>query len=243
MLNFYVVFNSKVNVFFPNTEAIATVILQTDTFIKARKIDIKIIGRAKTEWHEYEYQNDYDGCNRTEFIPYGAEMLYLNSYAVLWASMDGTNMLPPGNYQFPFKFVIPANSPPNMSGEYGNVRYFVKANIDIPWAIDESRYMGFSVCPLIDLNLNGQLALPVVTGSTEMETKCCSCTSYPLTITVNLPKTGYVPGETVAVRVDLNNTTTSIVTSIELGITSSMVFTGHCEATIYMDIHGFDNKL
>lgn len=71
-----------------------------------------------------------------------------------------------------------------MTGEYGNISYRIRTNMDIPWAIDEERICEFSVCPFVDLNNDRRLKLPVVTTCMEIESRCFSCTSFPLELKV-----------------------------------------------------------
>uniref|UniRef100_A0A914P6Z7 Arrestin C-terminal-like domain-containing protein n=1 Tax=Panagrolaimus davidi TaxID=227884 RepID=A0A914P6Z7_9BILA len=229
MLNYWVSFNSKRPIFFPNTQATATVYLETDRTLNARKIDIRVSGIAKTYWNEYYTYFDCNNQARTDTIPYGAEVVYINAYRILWSSQDGTNRLPPGKYQFPFIFDIPLNAPPCIGGgyEYGSMTYRVRTNIDIPWATDEERFCSFAVYPLVDLNLNPQLAQTAFTIGTEVESKCCSCSSYPCNVEVSIPKSGYIPGETIQLNIKIVNTTSWKIAKIEYGIVENLVFTGY----------------
>uniref|UniRef100_A0AC34FAU7 Arrestin C-terminal-like domain-containing protein n=1 Tax=Panagrolaimus sp. ES5 TaxID=591445 RepID=A0AC34FAU7_9BILA len=199
MLDYRVSFNTKHAVFPPNSQVTATVYLQTDKVLKARKIDINIMGVAKTSWEEYYTTYDCDGNPYTEVIYYGSKIFYINAYSILWKSPDGKNLLQPGKYQFPLTFVIPANAPPSMSGTYGHISYRVRTNIDIPWAPDEERFCEFSV---------------------------------------SMNKTGYVPGENIALKIRIDNETSWKVTKFEIGIVESLFYTGHRQS--YMYYSGFE---
>ena len=60
--------------------------------------------------------------------------------------------------------MIPKEAPPNGQSQYGNIRYYVKANIDVPWAFDKFFVMGFTVVPFIDLNIDRSLAMSVISA-------------------------------------------------------------------------------
>uniref|UniRef100_A0AC34FNW1 Arrestin C-terminal-like domain-containing protein n=1 Tax=Panagrolaimus sp. ES5 TaxID=591445 RepID=A0AC34FNW1_9BILA len=223
MLDFRVFLNTKHAVFPPNSQVAATVYLHTDKVLKARKIDVRVIGIAKTSWQEY-HTTHYDGQSHTDTEYFNAEIYYLNAYVILWKSHEGSNILQPGLYQFPLAFLIPANAPPSMKGDHGYISYRIRINIDIPWAPDEERFCEFSVCPIIDLNCDRRLALPAATGFMDTETNCCSCVSYPLEIKVSIPKTGYIPGEHILVKIRIDNKTSLKIPKFEIAIMENLLF-------------------
>lgn len=58
----------------------------------------------------------------------------------------------PGKYEYPFRFVLPKNIPSTYNGSHGNIRYYLKANIDIPMAPDPEDERVFTVMAPIDFN-------------------------------------------------------------------------------------------
>uniref|UniRef100_A0A914YP96 Arrestin-like N-terminal domain-containing protein n=1 Tax=Panagrolaimus superbus TaxID=310955 RepID=A0A914YP96_9BILA len=153
MQDFRISLNSTTNVFFANSEVHGTVYLKTEEPLKARKIEVSIIGRAKAAFNQLRGSISYYYC---------LSRSYIEIEEILWESDGDTNKIAAGNYQFPFKFVIPINCPPNISATYGNIKYYVQAKIDVPWAFNKNFVAGFSVCPFIDLNIDSRLASPVI---------------------------------------------------------------------------------
>uniref|UniRef100_A0AC35EXZ4 Arrestin-like N-terminal domain-containing protein n=1 Tax=Panagrolaimus sp. PS1159 TaxID=55785 RepID=A0AC35EXZ4_9BILA len=153
MQDFRVSLNSTTNVFFANSEVNGTVYLKTEEPLKARKIQVSIIGRAKVAFNNLIGTTSYYYCSK---IP------YIEIENVLWKSENDENKIGAGIYEFPFKFIIPCNCPPNVSSMYGNIKYFVKGTIDVPMGFNKNFVIGFSVCPFIDLNADIRLGAPVI---------------------------------------------------------------------------------
>lgn len=57
-----------------------------------------------------------------------------------------------GVHQYPFSFQLPNQLPTSFEGQYGNVRYYVQAKADRPWAFDYKFKAGFTVNAFVDLN-------------------------------------------------------------------------------------------
>lgn len=57
-----------------------------------------------------------------------------------------------GYYEYPFSFQLPHQLPTSFEGQHGNVRYFVRAKAERPWAFDYEFKAGFSVNTFVDLN-------------------------------------------------------------------------------------------
>lgn len=120
--------------------------LKTDESIKARKIEVKINGRAKTGFHHQVWLT--------------STRIYLDEAIILWS--DDSERIGPGVFELPFKFTIPVNAPPNVNGIYGNIKYFVEASIDVPMGLNKKTTVGFSTIPFIDLNVDSKFGSPII---------------------------------------------------------------------------------
>lgn len=73
-------------------------------------------------------------------------------------------MLAPGEYSFPFQFHIPSeNLPTSVEGNFGHVRYWLKAFIDRPWRFDITTRAVFTVIELVDINVAPGLLVSIRT--------------------------------------------------------------------------------
>uniref|UniRef100_A0A914PSW6 Arrestin C-terminal-like domain-containing protein n=1 Tax=Panagrolaimus davidi TaxID=227884 RepID=A0A914PSW6_9BILA len=217
MEDFKISLISTKNVFYANSEVNGIVCLKTEKPLKARKIHVSINGRAKAKFHHQRGKHTYH---------YSSTQFYIQEEFILWECKNGSNKIPAGNYQFPFKFKIPINAPKNITEEYGNIRYFIKANINVPWSFDKSVILEFSVFPFIDLNVDSRLAEPVI----NYLEKSGAFSSKAVKITLKMPKMGYVCGETISIHVSIENESKSEIKSVESGIYATYIFTATDES-------------
>jgi hypothetical protein len=76
-------------------------------------------------------------------------------YNVAYYAVAGiTEVLPAGEHSFPFSMMLPNHLPSSFEGEYGYVRYTVKATLDRPWKFDHEVKAAFTVLSHLDLNLD-----------------------------------------------------------------------------------------
>ena len=62
---------------------------------------------------------------------------------------------PAGRHSYNFEMEIPTTAPSSFEGQYGYVRYSVKAIIDRPWKFDHDVKAAFTVIGALDLNAEG----------------------------------------------------------------------------------------
>ena len=62
-------------------------------------------------------------------------------------------VLQPGDYSYPFQFLIPnQNMPTSVEGSHGYVRYWLKGIIDRPWRFDITTTAVFTMLEYVDIN-------------------------------------------------------------------------------------------
>ena len=72
-------------------------------------------------------------------------------------------VLAPGEYTFPFQFHIPSeNLPTSVEGNFGHVRYWLKAFIDRPWRFDITTGAFFTVIEHVDINVAPGLLVSIL---------------------------------------------------------------------------------
>ena len=112
---------------------------------KINKVCLKAYGRAYVSfWVRHEEKNE--SCTD--------EKTYLKTHLTLWDKHNagGQKEMPAGKHQYPFSITIPYDAPPSVDIHGGNIRYSLKAELDIPWAIDKHHNITFTVGASIDAN-------------------------------------------------------------------------------------------
>lgn len=116
------------------------------------------------------------------------------------------NVLPPGRHSFPFTFMLPINSamPPTFREEYGEIKYYLTAEIDRPGIRYNHRtYRPITVLDFVDTNRPQYLN---EMSNNQSKTMCCLfCKSKPIILTAKIPATAWCPGEILPVEVTVDN--------------------------------------
>lgn len=131
--------------------------------------------------------------------------MYISNKMPLFGSANGEPVeLPSGLHKYDFQFPLPALIPPSFEGSYGNIRYRVEAELDVPWGFDKEYKLQFTVVRRDELNSQPELGIPV--HLEEVNNFCCwCCESDPLLMTVTLPFAGFVPCQDIPVKVSYVN--------------------------------------
>ncbi|EGT40904.1 CBN-ARRD-19 protein [Caenorhabditis brenneri] len=220
-------FDQPQEVFFPGQPISGRVILITEEKYKARAVNIKFEGCAKTDWDDHESVRRVDAEGKAHYVQqrvnYSANVKYLESTALLWACRDGTNELAAGKYVWPFSYNLPANIPPSFEGKYGYIRYSVTAEVDRPWRFDKAKKRCITVSPLLDLNILPHAMTPLHDEASDTVGCCCFKKGY-LEMRVDIPKTGFVPGETVPINLHILNHSSVPVTEVKAKILQQCKF-------------------
>uniref|UniRef100_A0A915DP86 Arrestin C-terminal-like domain-containing protein n=1 Tax=Ditylenchus dipsaci TaxID=166011 RepID=A0A915DP86_9BILA len=198
-------------------------------FILGKLYLADVTGKAKTSWTVYESrtQSSQSTGARThsESIPYSAEIVYLDLQMCVWQSPQSTNqILPAGLHDFPFTFTLPAHCPPSFEGTVGFIRYCCKAKIDRPWKFDDTTRCSFTVMPMFDLNTIHYASLPVQKEVTKNIGVLCFKHGR-ITARISLAKSGYVPGESVILSVDITNSSSKDVHKVETSLIETATYT------------------
>ncbi|CAD5215180.1 unnamed protein product [Bursaphelenchus okinawaensis] len=216
-------------VFFPGEVVDGYVLIKSREPIKAREIAIAISGKAKSTWTMWE-QYSANRSTKSEAVPYWAEIIYIDLVNTLWTPPPTSSVLPAGENKFPFSFLLPSNAPPTFEGKVGYIRYFLRVKIERPWLFDYKAFLGFTVTPHFDLTSLSYASLPI------FKTVCKQLGTLwfkhgTIEVKINLSKSGYVPGESVVLHVDVKNNTSKDIQRIESSLVQYSYYTAHRHAT------------
>lgn len=189
---------------------------------------MQVEGRAHTEWTESHTRSVSNGrggtSSQTYHETYSATEVYVDLRIHLWPNAPAPDeMMPAGQFVFPFAFQIPENAPSSFSGSHGSILYVCKAVIDRPWRFDSKCKVPFTVVGLVDLNLQ-QNALTPIRDSKSKEMGCCCCVSGHLQCDVDIPRGGFVPGESIPLTFSISNSSRSAVTETKVKLVENVVF-------------------
>ncbi|XP_057336058.1 arrestin domain-containing protein 17 [Microplitis mediator] len=221
--DFRIIFDNPWNTYYPGQTVSGRVIVVLDSIKKIRGINIRIKGEANTCWATDRQELNHEGkYEKQEETVTGHEEYFNMQYYLLGSS--GTEFeLPIGEHFYPFNCALPQNLPSSFEHDYGYIRYTVKATIDRPWKFDHEVKTAFTVVSNFDLNKEPRAAEPV---HLEMsKTFCCLCCgSPPLKVNAIMPVRGYVPGQAMAIRVNVENESGIIVNQVKLILRKIVTF-------------------
>ncbi|CAD6242599.1 GSCOCG00009532001-RA-CDS [Cotesia congregata] len=222
--DFRIVFDNPWSTYYPGQTVTGRVIVVLDAVKKVRGITVKVKGEANVCWatdrQELNNEGKYD--NETQTVTGHEE--YFNMEYYLLGSPSGSEIeLPIGEHSYPFQCPLPPNLPSSFEHDHGYVRYTVKASIDRPWKFDHQVKIAFTVVSNFDLNKEARALEPV---NLEMsKTFCCLCCgSPPLKVNIMMPVKGYVPGQAMMIRVNVENHSGIVVDTIKLILRKIVTF-------------------
>ncbi|KAH3771920.1 arrestin domain-containing protein 17-like isoform X1 [Dreissena polymorpha] len=187
--------------------------------MKVRSISLLFMGQAKTLWtHKH-------GKSKTKYS--GREM-YLEKTLTLFpaAGTIGDSIEhPSGNHAYPFSIDLLPSFPSSFEGKLGHVRYFCKATIDRPWKFNSQKMRAFTVIHHLDLNLLQNAVFPIHGEVTQTLHGCC-CDAGEITASLDVGKSGFVPGEPLNYHIYIDNKTDNPVNKVFLFLIQHVKYTG-----------------
>ncbi|XP_033634067.1 arrestin domain-containing protein 3-like [Asterias rubens] len=180
---------------------------------KVKGIWVQFKGEAKNKWKE-ETEISVGDVDVSYTSKNKAKEEYFDSVKVLFGAGEQDPVIkdlgiPSGTHTYPFEYEIPyASMPAPFEGRYGYVKYTMEATVSLERAIVNTLHTEVKQFSMfgqeLDLNVLPGMETPV--KKEEQITNCCGCGStVEMTITVELPKQGYVPGEPIYFNGQIDN--------------------------------------
>ncbi|KAL5256054.1 hypothetical protein ACHWQZ_G011313 [Mnemiopsis leidyi] len=194
----------KPPVYFAGETISGKVLLHVNHPIFIRGLFIQIKGDCNVHWTEK--------CNG-----YKAEPRHYRNYqqCLGWSHFFLGNprtlvTLEPGAHEFEFNYTLPRKIPSSFEGSHGNIRYFVMSQLDWPGGNHfQQTLQCVTVNSIFDLNLS-----PESKSSEERKTEHHQVLlRRSLKATLNVPRKGFVPGQTVTAFASVDNKTMHSVLS------------------------------
>ncbi|XP_055324776.1 arrestin domain-containing protein 17-like [Sitodiplosis mosellana] len=148
---------------------------------------------------------------------YIAEELYLNKRIYFVSGGSGDARLAAGIHNYSFECDLPTSLPTTMESENGYIRYVARVVFDIPLWPSKIITQPFTVIKPVDLNTVPTLRYPITFEKTDTITGIdwlCWLYADPMKISVRIPLSGYVPGQTIKVQINVSNQTGQPISGI-----------------------------
>jgi sporulation-control protein spo0M len=125
----------------------------------------------------------------------------------LWAPTAHNDKLPPGEYDFPFEFALPAVLPPTFNGEFTRIVYLVSAKIDRPLHADMHCELPLKV-------------LPVPLTDADKPVRAAAHSPQGIKVELTLTASGYYPGDHIQGTLLVTGTEADRITAATVEIVS-----------------------
>lgn len=179
-------------VYWSGSEITGTLILTVDEPKSYNYIKVYLEGKAYVRWTS----------GRTHYI---GNLRILDSSELLWtkqqAQPDGR--IQPGQYNFPFRFVLPPRLPRSYEGSYGWIRYTLGARIGTG-LMKFDRVIESRITVIQNVYITAAMYRPIRLEK-QKTVGCLCCAAGSITTTVETPKTGYCAGDNIPLQVTVEN--------------------------------------
>ncbi|XP_011169897.1 arrestin domain-containing protein 17 [Solenopsis invicta] len=214
--DFRIAFDNQWSTYYPGQTVTGNIIVVLDSTKKIRGISVKVKGEANTCWATAEEEMDEKGQYRDDSQTVTAHEEYFETkYYLVGSSSGGEIEIQSGEHKFPFTCTLPANLPSSFESDFGHIRYTVKATMDRPWKFDQDVKSPFTVIAPLDLNQEPR-ATELVQQEMSKTFCCLCCGTPPLTVNFSLPARGYVPGQSMPIKINVENASNIRVNTIKL---------------------------
>ncbi|GJQ78378.1 hypothetical protein Trydic_g22204 [Trypoxylus dichotomus] len=191
-----------------------------------RGVYVKLKGVVKISWSEKQ-RSGVGSKKNTRYITYYAKHEYFNDKIYLAGAEDGEKYdLSEGDYDYKFQYDLPNHLPSSFKGNHGSIEYTIKAALDIPFGFDDEEETILDISSPVHLSEMAYLQRPDHRKA-QKNLCCCCCQSGAITLEMHLEKTGYVYGERIPIKLDLENGSSTKITEVECKL--KKIITYHSE--------------
>ncbi|KAK3910462.1 Arrestin domain-containing protein 3 [Frankliniella fusca] len=177
--------------------------------------------------------------------------VYLDREGYLLGSDSGEEaLLSPGEHEYPFECALPQALPSSFTGSLGHIRYTVRAAMRPSTGREESLKLAYTVIQPLDLNTLPQIAIRFdfhalhchqepIDKKNSKHFWCLCCSSGPLSMSLQVPKRGFVPGETIPFYLQVSNNAGSyVVRDVMVKLLQRVAWHANCEKSFEVNVVG-----
>ncbi|XP_060068826.1 arrestin domain-containing protein 4-like, partial [Ylistrum balloti] len=187
----------------------AIVRLQLEEPLEVRGLVAKLHGYAKTDWRESVGPNSFKRGGRQEIVNLENKLFM--------AMSSGVKTYGIGPHEFRVKFDLPRDIPSSFEGTNGFIRYilYVLARTDAKTEMLDPKNVHV-ICPL-DLNMDPINGMPW-SRSESKDVGLFPCIAGKVSMSFQVDKRGYCPGETIMLFGQIHNNSKMIITASKCSI-------------------------
>ncbi|CRK98592.1 CLUMA_CG012462, isoform A [Clunio marinus] len=180
---------------------------------KINKIICMFHGYAKCKWYEER------GVSPNVYIDVlrGRES-YVDETFCLLSDSDGKQVeLTTGEHNFDASYDLPSNIPTSFWCRNGQIKYKVRIVVDRSWKMNSNYDFPFTVIQPLNLNSEG-LSLRHPIKEEKAKNFMLDFTSEKLYMSASIPFSGYVPGQSINVFLEVNNQSKTHVKEVKISL-------------------------
>lgn len=204
--------NNPQGIFYAGQSMSGSVVLNLSEPDSVNAISIKIEGFTVVNWSERRPQGQ-----RRRSRHFSGRQDYLNTLTYLVGGQpNGPAVnLPQGTHVFKFSCVLPDSLPTSFEGQYGHIRYTATVLVERPTKKNTTYREAFTVLRHVNLNDDPSLRVP---KKLELSKTFgwWVFKSDPLNIVVEIPCTGFVPGQPIPVTVRWDNSSNASIHGVRI---------------------------
>ncbi|KAF8382593.1 hypothetical protein PRIPAC_71735 [Pristionchus pacificus] len=183
---------------------------------KICSIRISLIGGAYVSWYE----------NHDKWVKhYTSEHTYITdvNYLLLNRPEENTFILPVGEHAYDYDFILPDSCDSSYRKSYGKIKYECKVEIERAFPSRDIKYVKkLNVYRPVLLSEEWGLPSPV---TETIESHFLAFEKGSITVNGNVPKSCYLPGETINLEASLLNRSPRTITSMEIRLVEATTYT------------------
>lgn len=171
------------------------------------------MGYAKCKWNE----DNVAGNGGKVVTNIGHEPYIKECFDLLENLSQKPSELNSGLHKFNVSYVLSSNLPTSFKCKFGSIKYKIEVKIDRPWKLKSTFKFPFTIISPQNLNRAGNHLRNPTKDEVSKYFKM-DFTTDPLLVSASIPFSGYVPGQTINIEVDVKNQSMTHVKGVKVSL-------------------------
>ncbi|XP_019535829.1 arrestin domain-containing protein 3 [Aedes albopictus] len=180
-------------------------------------IRLIIAGVATVDWDQFR------GAKKTLRFK-GSEACFDSEIDLLGANGEEVDVQA-GTSTYSFDCYLPDSLPPSFEGEHGRIQYIITVVLQRSGRVDKTFTIEFTVRRGLDLNAEPSAVRRPARVESSNTFRCWPCRSGPLLVEMQVPATGFVPGQRIPVVLEVSNRSGCKIHLIQLKLVMVVAYT------------------